>query len=107
MKSKEQLRNIITQWWGYNSGMAQMAEGRYFQEQIGDWQSGFRNHTKADYEPDTEIECVKVGDVKEGLSIHLKSGPNSIKGILTKKGEWIERVENESSVVFQTAGIEG
>ena len=109
MKTKPELRSIINQWWAYNSEMAQLPEGRYFMEQIGDWQSGFRNHTKAEYQPDTEIECLKVGDVKEGLSIHLKSGPYEIKGILTKSGEWIERIESEGtgSMVFQTAGIDG
>lgn len=108
MKTKEQLRAIIRKWWLYNSEMAQMAEGRYFKEQIGDWESGFRNHTKENYQPDTEIECLRAGDVKEGLSIHLKSGVNEIVGMLTKSGEWIERIENEGtgSVVFGTAGMD-
>lgn len=109
MKTKVELRSIINQWWMYNEQMAQLPEGRYFMEQIGDWQSGFMNHTKENYVGDTEIQCLRAGDVKEGLSIHLKSGTNEIKGILTKSGEWIERIESEGtgSIVFQTAGIDG
>jgi hypothetical protein len=107
MKTKEQLRAIIRKWWLYNSEMAQAAEGRYFEEQIGDWESEFRNHTKADYVGDTDLIAVSKG-VKEGLSIRLGDGDTRIEGILLHNGEWVERIENEGtgSVVFGTAGMD-
>lgn len=107
MKTKEQLRAIIRKWWLYNSEMAQAAEGRYFEEQIGDWESNFKNHTKADYVGDTDLIAVSKG-VKEGLSIGLADGDTRIEGILLHSGEWIERSSNAGtgSVVFQTAGMD-
>lgn len=94
MKTINELKGIVRGWWNHNQTLAQMPEARYFEEQIWDWNSGFKNYTKSEYQRDTSaFQLLRVKDIKGGLAIHLKSGVNEIDGILdTKSGVWHDKV---------------
>ena len=96
MKTKSELQAIIKSWWDYNQTLAQMPEAKYFQEQISDWESGFRNYTKEEWvSTHTAFTLGRCKDVKGGLSIRLESGPNFCDGILnTTTGVWTEKETN-------------
>lgn len=111
MKTKAELIEIIHQWWEYNQTLAQVAEAKYFLEQIVDWESGFRMYTREGWvSTNPHFEAVRCKDVKGGLSIRLESGPNFCDGILnTATGLWVEKEvfgEVTGSIVIQTARID-
>jgi hypothetical protein len=112
MKTNNELKAIIRKWWEYNQTVAQVAEGRYFEEQIGDWESNFTNFLNEGYiEPVKDFDVIRCKDVKGGLSLRIESGPNVIdgildigSGILTLKD--LGEVNTTGSLVFRTAGME-
>jgi hypothetical protein len=89
-----QLKGIITKWWEYNKGLAQVAEGKYFIEQVHDHKTGFKEYTKEGYQKDeSDFEIVRAKDVTGGIAIHLKSGTNEVDGILNiESGVWQDKV---------------
>ena len=105
MKTKAELKEIIQSWWEYNQTLAQVPEGRYFTEQIVDWESGFRMYTREGWvSTNPEIEVVRASDLKEGLGIHLKSGETDLEGILnTKTGEWKDKGASDTTT-YQIRG---
>ncbi len=110
--TKAQLNRIVKSWWDWNQTIAQTPEARYFIEQIYDWNTGFKEHTKDGWIADrSEFEVLKAKDVKEGISLVLKSGNNIIDGILqTGTGEWMgkEPLNNiTGSFVLRGASIDG
>ena len=113
MKTKNELKAIVNKWWVYNGTVAQVAEGRYFIEQIGDWESNFTNFLNEGYvEPVKDFDVIRCKDVNGGLSLRIESGPNVIDGILnigsgvlTLKD--LGEVNTTGSMVFRTAGIDG
>ena len=112
MKTKNELKAIVNKWWEYNQTLAQVAEGRYFIEQIGDWESDFENYQSEGYvQPIVDFDVIRCKDVNGGLSLRIESGPNVIdgilnigSGILTLKD--LGEVNTTGSMVFRTAGIE-
>jgi hypothetical protein len=78
--TKVELKGAIKDWWDYNNGQAQGAEGRYFMEQV----VRESKHGK-------DFEAVSAKDVSEGLSVKVKSGNTIVSGILYKNGEFVER----------------
>ncbi len=73
MKTANEIKQIIRQWWEWNSTMAQLPEGRYFKEQLGDWEAGFQNSVNEGYTPkQTDFVVVSAKDVAEGLSVHIE-----------------------------------
>ncbi len=106
MKTKAELIAIIKQWWAHNQTVAQGAEGRYFLEQIGDWESGFRMYNREGWvSENTAFVAVKCKDIPNGLSIRLESGTEYCDGILSKGGVWIEKDTNPSPI--QSARMDG
>ena len=107
--NKTELQGIITKWWVWNAEQSQVGEGYQFISQIGDWQSGFRNWTKDEYQADTAFTVAKCKDIKEGLSIRLQSGNVYTDGILVMKtGEWIEKpADGVGSWIAPSARIDG
>ena len=93
MKTKNELKGIVKSWWEYNQTLAQVPEARYFEEQIGDWESGFKNYTKEGYQaPSGSFTTVKAKDVKGGLSIRIE-GSEVLDGFLnTQSGVWVDKV---------------
>jgi hypothetical protein len=112
MKTKTELKGIIQQWWAYNQTMAQVAEARYFVEQLGDWESGFQTFQNEGYQtPESDWDIERAKDVNGGISFRLSSGPNVIDGILIiQSGEIILKdlgdVNTTGSLVFRTAGMD-
>jgi hypothetical protein len=112
MKTKNELKAIVNKWWVYNGTVAQVAEGRYFIEQIGDWESNFTNFLNEGYvEPVKDFDVIRCKDVNGGLSLRIESGPNVIDGILnigsgvlTLKD--LGEVNTTGSMVFRTAGMD-
>jgi hypothetical protein len=109
MKTKTELKAIVKKWWVYNGTLAQQPEAKYFLEQIGDWESGFKNYTKEGWSADsTEFEVQKVKDVKGGLAITLV-GEEVLDGVLdTKTGVFTEKngSADTETVVFIGARME-
>ncbi len=111
MKTTNELKSIVKKWWDYNQTVAQVGEAKYLLEQIGDWESGFKNFQSEGYQtPETDFQLDRVKDVKGGISLKVSSGPNTIDGILVMEtGELILKdVEGNTtgSRVFQTAGMD-
>jgi hypothetical protein len=106
MKTANEIKQIIRQWWEWNSTMAQLPEGRYFKEQLGDWEAGFQNSVNEGYTPkQTDFVVVSAKDVAEGLSVHIE-GSETLKGVLnTKTGEFTQR--GDSVEPFRGASIDG
>lgn len=113
MKTKNELKNIVNLWWVYNQSVAQVAEARYFVEQIVDWESRFTTHLNEGWIPPVvDFDVVRCKDVNGGISLRIESGPNVIDGILnigsgvlTLKD--LGEVNTTGSLVFRTAGMEG
>ena len=83
MKTKNELKAILEQWWDYNQTMAQMPEGKYLLEQIYDWESNFTEFQKDGYQAaEMDFELVRSKDVKGGISFKMVSGNVYIDGIL-------------------------
>jgi hypothetical protein len=113
MKTKNELKAIVNKWWVYNGTVAQVAEARYFVEQIVDWESNFSNHLNEGWiAPNVDFDVIRCKDVNGGISLRIESGPNVIDGILNiGSGELtlkdLSEVNTTGSLVFRTAGIEG
>ena len=111
MKTKNELKAIIQKWWEYNQTLAQVAEARYFVEQIGDWESDFENYQSEGYVPPVvDFDVVRCKDVPGGISLRFESGPNTIDGILNIENGILTLKElgdanTTGSLVFQTARI--
>jgi len=112
MKTKTELKAIITKWWEYNQTMAQVAEARYFVEQLADWESGFQNFQNEGYQtPEVDWDIERAKDVKGGISFRLSSGPNVIDGVLKIDSGVLElkdlgEVNTTGSLVFRTATMD-
>jgi hypothetical protein len=111
MKTKNELKSIVNLWWEYNQTLAQMPEGKYFEEQIGDWESGFRNYTKDGYQaPTGSFTIERIKDIKGGLSMKLV-GSETLDGILNvTTGEFVEKeIEGNTtgSFIIRGASIDG
>ena len=112
MKTNNELKAIVRKWWEYNQTMAQVAEARFLQEQIGDWESDFTEFQKEGWiQPEVDFELVRCKDVKGGISFRLESGPNVIDGILNLNSglftlKDLGEVNTTGSLVFRTAGME-
>jgi hypothetical protein len=106
MKTANEIKTIIRQWWEWNSTMAQLPEGRYFKEQLGDWEAGFQNSINEGYTiNETHFRVVSAKDIGEGLSVHIE-GAETLKGVLnTKTGEFTQR--GDSPQPFRGASIDG
>ena len=108
MKTANEIKTAIRQWWAYNQTLAQGPEERYFAQQIQDWESGFRNHTKENYQaPSSSFWLLSAKDVKDGLSIHI-TGSDEVNGILDlKTGLWTDKsgVRDTETVTFIGARI--
>ena len=112
MKTKNELKAIIQKWWEYNTTLAQVAEARYFVEQITDWESDFENYQSEGYVPPVvDFDIVRCKDVKGGISLRITSGVNVIDGILnigngvlTLKD--LGELNTTGSLVFQTVGMD-
>ena len=112
MKTKNELKAIITKWWEYNQTMAQVAEARYFVEQLADWESGFQTFQNEGYQaPETDWDIERAKDVKGGISFRLSSGVNVIDGILNIENGVMDlkdlgEVNTTGSLVFRTATMD-
>ena len=112
MKTNNELKAIINKWWEYNQTLSQVAEARYFVEQIGDWESDFENYQSEGYiQPIVDFDVIRCKDVNGGISLRIESGASVIDGILnigngvlTLKD--LGEVNTTGSLVFRTAGME-
>lgn len=111
MKTKNELQTIIKSWWEWNREQSQVGEPQQFREQIGDWESGFRNWSKEGWVMGDEFQIVRVNSVRNALSIRLNSGNEFCDGLLDMRtGEWIEKeplTNTTGSMVIRTARMDG
>jgi len=111
MKTKNELKAIVNKWWVYNSTQSQVGEARYFVEQIGDWESGFKNFQTEGYvQPDIDFNVSRCKDVKGGISLRIESGTEIIDGILNLDSgiltlKELGEVNTTGSLVFRGASI--
>jgi hypothetical protein len=111
MKTNNELKGIIQKWWEYNTTLAQVAEARYFVEQITDYESDFENYQSEGYVPPVvDFDVVRCKDVSGGISLRITSGVNVIDGILNIENgiltlKDLGELNTTGSLVFQTAGI--
>ena len=113
MKTKTELKAIVTKWWVYNQTVAQVGEAQYFVEQLGDWESNFENFQTEGYQtPVSDWVIERAKDVKGGISFRLSSEVNVIDGILDMSSGTITLkdlgdVNTTGSLVFRGASLEG
>lgn len=113
MKTKNELKAIVNKWWVYNGTVAQVGEAKYFVEQIGDCESGFKNFQTEGYvQPEVDFDLIRCKDVKGGISLRIESGPNTIDGILDMSSgiltlKDLGEVNTTGSLVFKGASLEG
>jgi hypothetical protein len=113
MKTNNELKAIIRKWWEYNQTASQVGEARYFIEQIGDWESGFRSfQTEGWIQPVLDFDIVRCKDVKGGLSLRMESGANILDGILYMSNGVLElkdipNMNTTGSLVFRGASMSG
>jgi hypothetical protein len=113
MKTKNELIGIIRNWWEYNKRQSQVAEARYFMEQIVDWESGFKNFQNEGYvQPENDFDVVRCKDVKGGISLRVESGNVVLDGILyiesgTLELKDIPTMNTTGSLVFRGASMIG
>lgn len=113
MKTGNELKAIVRDWWEWNKPQAQVPEAKYFIEQVPDWESGFTEFQKEGYvQKQIDFDIVRCKDVKGGISIRLESGPNVIDGILNLNSgllylKDLGEVNTTGSLVFKGASIDG